>query len=327
MVKNIRLNNITPFSDFFFKDCMYQLVFTLFNFFDLSILPIILYSDIFLVPDESSMLGQKIIFRNAVSFLSLLEEMKVEYRVCYEAKSLLSGINSMLCLNIPTIVSVDCYYEAVRMDTYQRKHLDHTILVYGILDNKYLILEHEKETSLIYKPMELSEKDLIKANEKYIERYLNTSEDRFSFFQIISADSDNLDIVKRLLSMTYIGDWLYKLTRQIRDSSEMIFENKLQLKLSNNCAETKVLQDDIDTLLSEINQRVNLLKILSYVMKTSGFGGDKEVIDCIRGWNLLQVAIVHYGATQNKIKVKSAMEFVRKEEEILHKYVSNQLKR
>jgi hypothetical protein len=73
----------------------------------------------------------------------------------------------------PVILWVDCFYESIRTDTFNKKHLAHTWLAYGYDDCSTVcnLIEHKNRETLTYKKCEIPYKDVVKSYKGYLENF------------------------------------------------------------------------------------------------------------------------------------------------------------
>lgn len=76
-------------------------------------------------------------------------------------------IKSKIDQSIPVIIFIDCYYESLRIDSFMKKHVPHSLLIYGYSNNVFYIIEHDYISSLKFKDREIPIEELKKCYVSY----------------------------------------------------------------------------------------------------------------------------------------------------------------
>lgn len=168
----IILEGIEPFNDVYYKSCFYN-----------SLFPIVKY----LGKDVSTFLVNQIIaynyddnlktiplsasYRSIKDDSTILDEIGIFARTKEVSNDIIHDITSSISEGRPAILWVDSYYEPIRDDTFQKKHLVHTWLVFGFNDTKREchIIEHRHSDSLVYEKYVLGYDDVINSYEGFID--------------------------------------------------------------------------------------------------------------------------------------------------------------
>ncbi|MEK4042675.1 amino acid adenylation domain-containing protein [Paenibacillus sp. FSL H8-0048] len=167
-----------PFNDLYYKSCLYNSLFPVLNVFGRN-LNTFLCSDIYVYRLESSEAGPSSI--SAVCLESatpeaLLEQLRltVRYEAPLEGKALKQRLIAGLERQSLFILWVDSFYEPARRDTYRKKHLAHTLLVYGFneLQDQFLVLEHSHKDALNYRERMLTAGDLLNGCQGYLQHLM-----------------------------------------------------------------------------------------------------------------------------------------------------------
>ncbi len=166
------LDNIEPFNEIFYKNCFYdalfpiirhfnrpELAFTANNlfFYDLDTSqPLINFKHhtIHFVPENDlyNLLGIGIINKTSSSDI---------------IRDLITAVNN----DRPVIIYIDCFYESIRPDAYNKNHFPHTILIYGYdsKEKNFHILEHNYRESYLYEKRTISYLDIVNSYHGYLE--------------------------------------------------------------------------------------------------------------------------------------------------------------
>lgn len=95
-----------------------------------------------------------------------------------DISELIPSIKRALTKGRPVIIWVDCFYEPIRKDTFNKMHWMHSLLLYGYDDKEELfhVIEHIHRDNLNYKQQTISYKDLLRSYEAFIVNYFPYSQ-------------------------------------------------------------------------------------------------------------------------------------------------------
>jgi hypothetical protein len=164
--------NIRPFNEIYYKDCLYNSVIPIIDHFSGSRYPVfsndILYYQLLDNTDPSSL---QIIYQDADSLDQVLERTGLMVRTIDRCEQLIDNIAYSIKAGCPVVIWVDCYYESIRRDTYNKIHWGHTLLLYGIdLENRQCaIIEHQNRMNLNYRPHTVGFDDILRPYQGYLE--------------------------------------------------------------------------------------------------------------------------------------------------------------
>lgn len=91
-----------------------------------------------------------------------LEELGITYESQKNCAHVTERIIQYINNDKLVIVSVDCFYEPIRKDTFYINHWPHVLLIYGYDDESFLIIESEYISDVRYKKMQIGKEDLEK---------------------------------------------------------------------------------------------------------------------------------------------------------------------
>lgn len=164
--------NIRPFNEIYYKDCFYNSVIPVIDHFSGSRYPI-LSNDIlyYQLPDSTDPSSLQIIYQDADSLDQVLERTGLTVRTIDRCERLIDDIAYSIKAGCPVVIWVDCYYESIRRDTYNKIHWGHTLLLYGIdLENRQCtIIEHQNRMNLNYRPHIVGFDDILRPYRGYLE--------------------------------------------------------------------------------------------------------------------------------------------------------------
>lgn len=171
-----KIEGILPFNDLWYLDCLMQ-----------NIIPIICFynkAEDFFKNDKTiyEVKGEALSNVNidllSRKYLSLyLERLGLTYVEISRIEDPIPFLLSEIARRVPTICSIDCFYEQQRIDTYKKVHCAHTVLVYGcdLKRKMFTILEHDYINSLCFREKEISFQELVLCMEGYAKYRPNDS--------------------------------------------------------------------------------------------------------------------------------------------------------
>lgn len=269
----MKLEDIKPFNDLFYKNCLYNSLFSVVEFYGCQIDPLFSY-DIFYynVVIDGDILDH-IISINEIKNPAIIvkEDLGLQFHSMLVSSEIFQDIQHAIQNNMPVIIWVDSYYLPYRKDTYQKKHLPHTLLVYGIFsDNAYLkIIDHDKYETLTYKKRGIATSDLKKAYEGYLKNYSSYGYDTFyKFWRGIRK-------YKQSESVISLYKENYKRNKNIVSDGLMTISllERYFLKIYQS---ESLLREQIENLLLKINYVMELKRAEKYVLQRMN-GSDRAI--------------------------------------------------
>ncbi len=163
-MKNNRIEGVQPFNNFFFRSCYYHQLIAGLAAFDIPAESILL--SYFVFPGKDFEI-EKIVIPEK----NLEKVLGYQNKRCnLSKKQLLHNIDKQR----PVIVGVDCFHFESRLDTYQKMHDPHYVLVYGYdLNNGTVnVVDHNYRNSWEYSEKIISIDNLLYANKMLLQRPL-----------------------------------------------------------------------------------------------------------------------------------------------------------
>ncbi|MDH6430644.1 hypothetical protein BSK62_22685 [Paenibacillus odorifer] len=157
---------IEPFNEIYYQSCLYNSLFPIIRHFQLSILPLLINDWIVY---EATRTGEGLLCGISYRTKTGLSEGLTGLGVAVEKRELvetvIDRIKSAIDMERPVVLWVDCYEMPIRKDTFQKKHLPHTILVHGYDDvsSQFHIVEHLQTENLSYGKKTIMMEDLERA--------------------------------------------------------------------------------------------------------------------------------------------------------------------
>ena len=166
--------DIEPFNDFFYKSCYYNSLFPVIRHFgrEIRAFPA---NDV--IAYEYARRPYEVTFKTGYLPIRpdehILSGMGIILQSRIYASDVIGDIRRAISRERPVILWVDCFYEPIRYDTFQKIHLQHTWLVYGYneCDCTCCILEHKNRDSLTYSKRVIGWQDLIRCYDGFNENF------------------------------------------------------------------------------------------------------------------------------------------------------------
>jgi aryl carrier-like protein len=300
-MKEKRLANITPFNEVLYKNCLYNAVFPVAFYFQRDILPIISNDVIWYIYETKS---NEVSLETQTISVRPIMEIITESGIGVSSKPYSSDVVSDLIQAIidehPAVLGVDCYYEPLRSDTYQKQHWPHWILVCGfdLNEQKFEIIEHTDLNNLDYAPRFIGFSDLINVYQGYLTNFQKMVEAHsyYEFLEVTSWKPISGDERKH-----YQEVFLKNITANyaaIRGGLEAvpIFQKYLRAVASDEA----ILQKKLTELLFQIHEVAKAKSAEKYAI-SSLFGPESDLFQYLNvvvdNWSLLRVVLDKYRLT------------------------------
>ncbi len=328
------LDNIIPFNKVFYKTCFHNSLFSVIRHFDRSLIPIQV-NDIFIYEFDCnrtlSQNGMRDIFDKTLC--ELLTDMGIAIRtkthICSKTgavtprgediyllnqfsryigpipvgdknstDNLLSDIKQALSQGRPVLLWVDCFYESIRKDTYNKEHWMHTLCLYGFDDRRkvFHVVEHNFRENLTYKKQEISYKDIKDAYEGFIANYMPYAE-MPTYYEFFLSDDTGDSI--REMSLSDYKEVYRKNTLRNRDKVMMGLESLKRMvdNLGSIVMNEQELESNIEDVITVLNSIIKAKQLEHYNL-LSLFGSESNILNDIEKvvdlWNQIRLIIVKY---------------------------------
>lgn len=305
--------NLQPFTEFFFQDCLYNAVFAVANYYNKSILPILINTYIYYMHSESNTLNIGFDYRSDENYERLLNKLGMRLTGYSTTEAFAEVIRKSIGEQIPVIVNVDCFYEPIRKDTYQKEHLDHSLLIYGYEADDFWAYEHSNKNTLNYKPARISEEDLHRACNGYIDRYMKESGYPYAFYCI--CKDNHWKSKNNTINAKYLHKYAQRFTNESKMSLFGIENYHRAIKnLEDVFQDYDKLSVHSDELIELINNIINIKKSQQYVMKYFADELAAAAAEIINNWTYIRLLLCRCAEeSDNFIKSsKDAVDAVKK---------------
>lgn len=187
-----KLDGIEPFNEIFYKDCFFNSFFAVANYFKRNG-DRIFANDTFVYSqtDKKDPLNLEVEYITDEALVDLIEQCGIKTRNVVISNDIIRDIKMAIAFDKPAVVSVDCYYEPIRRDTYQKKHWAHMLLVYGYDDSQQVlnIIEHTDINGLDYTHKTIAYEDMIECYNG-LHANFNIREGYPSFMEFYAEDTN-----------------------------------------------------------------------------------------------------------------------------------------
>ncbi|MDD4492819.1 MAG: SDR family NAD(P)-dependent oxidoreductase [Eubacteriales bacterium] len=165
---------ITPFNDFFYRECYFLSLFSISKHLNMDILTFLTNDvPVYYKDNDSGYINVQYI--NCIDLEELFLDNYIQpYYEPYQ-EDLASQIKLKIDMGNPVIVWLDSFYQPYIMDTFQKQHIQHTCTIYGYdsysSEQIFHVVDHISKDSLSYSQQTISFIDLQKACVKYQENF------------------------------------------------------------------------------------------------------------------------------------------------------------
>lgn len=250
MKKNNKIERVQPFNRFPFRSCYYHQLIAGLAAFEISAESILL--SCFVFPKKGFEI-EKIVIPEK----TLEKVLGYQNKRCnLSKKQLLRNID----MQRPVIVGVDCFYFESRLDTYQKMHDPHYVLVYGYdIDNGTLnVVDHNYRNSWEYSEKTIAMDNLLYASKMLRKKPLKRKTTMQVLKKCVAKKEDNSIILKK---------YKYELFQQAKIDSELNLET-LKSMISQSCTELADKSKIVTDYLLEMKNFFSCLNAISVFSNT-----------------------------------------------------------
>lgn len=253
------LENINPFCDIFYKSCFYNSFFPVVKRLGKMIEPFLINDvPVFDYDENMDDVKLRIKYIENERLEKLCDDLGIGFDIRGSSNNIIDDIVSAIEKDRPVIIWVDCFFESIREDTYQKEHLPHTWLVYGFNSEEKIfnIIEHSFSQNLLYKERIISFEDTENSYKGYLTNY-EYGEDLPTYFEfypsVYNKNSYKADDVIRVMTQN-----IYSVREQIISGLENIlrFYDDFVYIVSDE----QILRKNISNLISLFNDILNAKK-------------------------------------------------------------------
>lgn len=149
----IALDRLLPFRHLFHKSCFFNSFFPIIQYYGISPLYFLIGDlPVYSLMTDDGLLNWGVNFNQIGAMDDIFDRFGIMLFIKTKSEDILKDIEKALANGQPSIVYIDCYYEPIRPDMYQKSHWPHTLLICGLdkRENELLVIEHDEVNSLKY---------------------------------------------------------------------------------------------------------------------------------------------------------------------------------
>lgn len=299
------IRGIEPFNDLFFKNCFYNSSFPVLNYYNKS-LKSFLVNDIVLYvyqkADGISTFGVEYHECKLAEELLVDEGLEVIYK--FDTNNLIVDTVSAISQGLPIIVWVDCFYETIRPEMFNKLHWPHTLLIYGYDEKKkvFNIIEHMHKDNLYYEKMTIGFNELLKCVKGYQDNFSSNSNDVKGYYGLV-IKSHNVTLEEESNYKRYIEN----LIDNINNNVELINNSLKNLAgiieyFKSIFLDEDMLNKNISSVLEFLNDSINARTIEKFKMERvfgSNYLTTNDLDLIIEKWKHIRGVIAKYMYSHN----------------------------
>jgi hypothetical protein len=322
------LDNFKPYNDIGNKGCFWHAFYPILVHFNKSIYPFI-SNDIFVYRYYDS-IGHTRFCLDPIpisKFNTILDDLGIRaVSKKIVAQDILNELINSIDNKKPVIILIDCFYESIRPDTYEKEHLPHALLIYGYnnLEQTFHIIEHKYIDSIQYENRTISYNDIINCYNSYLNYFHNADKSNYTYLEFSLIGEYSLS--HNLTNNVYISKYLQHLNNhanQIKDSLKNI--NLFLQEFCHIVFEEPVLKNSVDTLINTITSVLDSKNIERYCILK--FFGEMDINiklcdSIIANWSFIRGIIIKYKYSKiyNRTHFEKSLNKLREIYELEHKW-------
>ncbi|WDV45041.1 beta-ketoacyl synthase N-terminal-like domain-containing protein [Clostridiaceae bacterium M8S5] len=306
------IKNIEPYNDLFYKNCYYNSLFPVIKHFGGDVMRFMI-NDIMtynLAQTENS-INIDIKYNQIEEEETLYEDLAIECISMIYSEDIVGELINQINKERPAIIWIDCFYESIREQMYNKQHWAHTLLVFGYnLKNKtFDIIEHMHKDSLGYQKKSISFKELEACYEGYINNFHKNEQPSLYMFDK-GATCKNIDKYN-----VYVGNFLKSKdiwAKGLNDLGNFAKDFKIIMQ------DEKKLSENVQELVASMNNIINAKEVVKY--KAERLLQSEELTrltnDVVLMWSKIRKNIAKFMYT-NKYKINAVNESIELIDEII----------
>lgn len=331
----IYLEGVEPFNQFYYRSCFFNAAFSVAGYYKRDVLSYILstiitYDEVELfnvdlleylhtMGEESEETFFGLQFIECVDRFEMLPNDGLQFTDKDENKSFIENLEEAIAQGHPVIVGLDYFYEDIRVDTYQKEHALHFILVYGYHPKKkiFYIIEHYHRDNLSYDRREISYEVLEYAHKMGYElkNYQTVSPILFYKFTDIGQDTTAQVILN---PKKFYLDMMYQQKERLENGLKKL--SKFIAYYEQLIQKQSEIEKQMQIFLSHINSIINAKTVEQY--KLQRLFSDREELmqlneSIMDKWESIRIRIAKcfYAGSYSAKRLKGNIPLL---EEILH---------
>ena len=290
----VLIDGIKPFNEIYYKNCFYNSAFPVIELYGRSINTFLINDvPVFSYDEDSTEMKLDVEYIQVKHIEKLLEEEGIMVETKDSSENIVKDIIKSISKKRPVVIWIDCFYESIRPEMYQKSHWPHTLLVYGYDESQkvFYIIEHEHRDNLSYKPRTIGFEDIINSYNGYLTNFSTNDATYYEFYYNSAIAQEKTDKDSRYLYLSYIT------ANKDLIKEHLDYLNKFTLDLEKIVLDKSVLDMSIQWLLDGINNIVNIKQVEKYLI-TNLFGSESECCstfeEIFSNWIFTRGAVAKY---------------------------------
>jgi len=279
------------FNQFLYKNCFFSLLLSLLQSYDIN--PLVILSNDMLIYQSDDLLD--IEYRSQDAIEHILMDAGVQVAKKDRVESIFLSLLEAIKLKHPVIISIDCFHEESRPDTYLQRHVTNMLLVYGYdpVQNTFSVIERMYLDTLSYENKTICAEEVVRCYEGYIDWFRkDTSNVLASYFEFDITDDKADDDYKTIYAGTF-----HRCHALVAERLNLLSEFKnTYSKIINN--ET-VLAQNAERLIEKCNNIISAKAVEQYKLEHLNIFSCDENIESLLGdiisiWERIRNVIAKY---------------------------------
>lgn len=294
------IDGIEPFNDIFYKSCFFNSFFPVLLLYNKDIEKI-LVNDTILYTSEIGYedLGIDVEYIQHIPFEDIINDEGFELRTGKNSDDIIKDIIESITNDRPVIIWVDCYYESIRKDMYNKEHLAHTLLVYGYDKNEevFHIIEHKHRDHNSYQKKVIGYDDIVNSHKGFMKMF-NSELEKVTFYEFYHPQDSIKFKDEKKTQKSYIQSFMDNTI----NNRDLIMKGLESLKhfidrFSHMTESEEISIRGAEKLLTDLNNVINAKKVEEYKVKRL-FGIESEFAvlqgEIISNWNIIRNIVGKY---------------------------------
>lgn len=303
------LEPIEPFINIIYKGCFFSALLPAIQHFGRNIDGLV-FNDLitYHFQDETDIKTFGLQYDKIFDLDELLEREGIVLERRQKSEKLVRELEQSIDHGCPVIISIDCMYESLSKDCYEKEHWPHNILVYGYNSSKQLfsIIEHKDSMSTYYEKLTIGYEELVRC-------YLGFQEN-FIHLNIMDSNLYDLTYDERITapasyvihanpkemkdsSQWYISQYFkYSKTKQKKILEGITCLESLNNVLTKILSNKEQLEDAVQDLIEIFNKVITGKNIETFRLKRAAVSEEIQIEASIikEHWEKIRNVIVKY---------------------------------
>lgn len=285
------LEGIEPFNDVYFKNCYFNALIPIGQYFGRDILP-------FIINDIASYRYKSMEDSDIMDYISMkplqgiLNELGLGSVTDAQSSDIIGDIKTAVSAGRPVVLWIDCYYSPVRADMYLKDHWAHCMVVYGYDDEQQVcsIIEHRHKDNLSYEKKVMKYRDVLNCCKGYLDKYYMKSMEYPVYQEFYSTGQGNLhDYIFRFAS-----NMLAK-QEEVSEGIKTIIAYKKDFE--RIACSPDLLEANVESMLTSVNNVINIKNVQKYsILKLFGanFRLIENINEILEKWEYIRKVLAKY---------------------------------